>query len=55
MVSAYDVIRHLALGADWCNMARPFMFSLAVFRLLPVRPVIVQQAVATMNRVNVRS
>lgn len=28
IVSAYDVIRHCALGADWCNMARPFMFSL---------------------------
>ena len=28
IVSAYDIIRHCALGADWCNMARPFMFSL---------------------------
>ena len=28
IVSAYDVIRHCALGADWCNMARPFMFAL---------------------------
>ena len=28
IVSAYDMVRHLALGADWCNMARPFMMSL---------------------------
>ncbi len=28
IVSAYDVVRMCALGADWCNMARPFMFSL---------------------------
>ena len=28
IVSAYDVVRMCALGADWCNMARPFMFAL---------------------------
>ena len=28
IVSAYDIARVCALGADWCNMARPFMFSL---------------------------
>jgi glutamate synthase domain-containing protein 2 len=28
IVSAYDVVRICALGADWCNMARPFMFSI---------------------------
>jgi glutamate synthase domain-containing protein 2 len=28
IVSAYDILRVCALGADWCNMARPFMFSL---------------------------
>ncbi len=28
IVSAYDVVRQCALGADWCNMARPFMFAL---------------------------
>ena len=28
LVSAYDIVRICALGADWCNMARPFMFSL---------------------------
>ena len=28
IVSAYDIVQHCALGADWVNMARPFMFAL---------------------------
>ena len=28
IVSAYDIVRICAIGADWCNMARPFMFSI---------------------------
>jgi glutamate synthase domain-containing protein 2 len=28
IVSAYDVARTLAIGADWCNAARGFMFAL---------------------------
>jgi glutamate synthase domain-containing protein 2 len=28
MVSAWDMIRVSAIGADWINMARPFMFAL---------------------------
>jgi glutamate synthase domain-containing protein 2 len=28
VVSAYDIARALALGADWCNSARGFMFAL---------------------------
>ncbi len=28
IVSAYDVARALALGADWCNSARGFMFAI---------------------------
>ena len=28
IVSAYDIARICALGADWVNMARPFMFSI---------------------------
>ena len=28
LVSAYDIVRICAIGADWCNMARPFMFSI---------------------------
>jgi glutamate synthase domain-containing protein 2 len=28
VISAFDIVRMLALGADWCNSARGFMFSL---------------------------
>ena len=28
VVSAFDVARYMALGADWCNSARGFMFAL---------------------------
>jgi hypothetical protein len=28
VVSAFDIARHMALGADWCNAARGFMFAL---------------------------
>jgi glutamate synthase domain-containing protein 2 len=28
VVSAFDITRNLALGADWCNAARGFMFAL---------------------------
>jgi glutamate synthase domain-containing protein 2 len=28
VVSGFDLARCLALGADWCNAARPFMFAL---------------------------
>ena len=28
IVSAYDLVRVCAIGADWCNMGRPFMFSI---------------------------
>jgi glutamate synthase domain-containing protein 2 len=28
VVSAFDVARNMALGADWCNAARGFMFAL---------------------------
>jgi glutamate synthase domain-containing protein 2 len=28
IISAYDIIRALAIGADWCNSARGFMFAL---------------------------
>ena len=28
MISAFDIARMMALGADWCNAARGFMFAL---------------------------
>ena len=34
VVSAFDIARMLALGADWCNAARGFMFALGCIQSL---------------------
>ena len=34
VVSAFDIARMLALGADWCNSARGFMFALGCIQSL---------------------
>jgi glutamate synthase domain-containing protein 2 len=34
IVSAFDIARTLALGADWCNAARGFMFALGCLQSL---------------------
>ncbi len=34
IVSGFDMARALALGADWCNAARPFMFALGCVQSL---------------------
>ena len=34
MVSAFDIARAMALGADWCNAARGFMFALGCIQSL---------------------
>lgn len=49
IVSAYDVIRHCALGADWCNMARPFMFSLGCIQARDCASGECPTGLATMN------
>jgi len=28
VITAFDIARTLAIGADWCNSARGFMFAL---------------------------
>ena len=32
IVSAYDIVKHCALGADWCNMARPSCLLSGAFK-----------------------
>src|ERR1700738_4053912 len=34
IISAFDIARTMALGADWCNAARGFMFSLGCIQSL---------------------
>ena len=35
VVSAFDIVRARALGADWCNSARGFMFALGCLQAQP--------------------
>ena len=49
IVSAYDVVRHIALGADWCNMARPFMFALGCIQARDCASGECPTGLATMN------
>jgi glutamate synthase domain-containing protein 2 len=34
IATAFDIARAMALGADWCNAARPFMFSIGCIQSL---------------------
>ena len=40
IITAFDIVRAMALGADWCNAARGFMFArrLHPVAVLPHRP-----------------
>lgn len=49
IVSAYDVVRHCALGADWCNMARPFMFAVGCIQARDCASGHCPSGVATMD------
>jgi len=50
IVSAYDIIKHCALGADWCNMARPFMFAIGCIQARDCASGNCPSGVATMNQ-----
>ena len=50
LVSAYDIVRICALGADWCNMARPFMFSLGCVQARDCSSGHCPTGVATMDK-----
>jgi glutamate synthase domain-containing protein 2 len=49
IISAYDIIRNCALGADWCNMARPFMFSIGCIQARDCASGNCPSGVATMD------
>ena len=44
IVSAFDIARAMALGADWCNSARGFMFALGCIQSLSATPIAVRPA-----------
>ena len=49
IVSAYDIVRVCAIGADWCNMARPFMFSIGCIQARDCASGHCPTGIATMN------
>ncbi len=38
IISAFDIASTMAIGADWVNSARGFMFAVGVFKLKAVIP-----------------
>ena len=55
IVSGYDIVRMCALGADWCNMARPFMFSLGCIQARDCSSGRCPTGVATMDEKRYRA
>ncbi len=49
IVSAFDIARTMALGADWCNAARGFMFSLGCIQAQSCHNDLCPTGVATQN------
>ena len=50
IVSAFDMARAMALGADWCNSARGFMFALGCIQSLSCHTDRCPTGVSTQNR-----
>lgn len=49
VVSAFDIARTIALGADWCNAGRGFMFSLGCIQSLSCHTGHCPTGIATQN------
>jgi len=55
IVSSFDVLRALALGADWCNSARGFMFALGCLQSRTCHTDECPTGVATQDRLRQRA
>ncbi len=55
IVTAFDIARTLALGADWCNAARGFMFALGCVQSLTCHTDHCPTGVATQNKLRQRA
>lgn len=55
IVTAFDVARTLALGADWCNAARGFMFALGCIQSLSCHTGHCPTGVATQDKLRQRA
>ena len=54
IVTGFDMARALALGADWCNAARPFMFALGCVQSRRCHTDTCPTGVATQDRLRQR-
>jgi hypothetical protein len=50
VVTAFDIVRTLALGADWCNAARGYMFALGCIQSLSCHTDRCPTGVTTQNQ-----
>lgn len=55
IISAFDIVRACALGADWCNSARGFMFALGCIQSRSCNTDQCPTGVATQNELRQRS
>lgn len=55
IVTAFDMARVLALGADWCNSARGFMFALGCVQSLSCHTDHCPTGIATQNKLRQRA
>ena len=55
VVSAFDIARMMALGADWCNAARGFMFALGCIQSLSCHTSACPTGVSTQDPVRQRA
>ena len=55
IITAFDIARTLALGADWCNSARGFMFALGCIQSQSCHTDRCPTGVATQNPVRARA
>jgi glutamate synthase domain-containing protein 2 len=50
IISAFDIVRAMALGADWCNSARGFMFALGCIQAQVCHTGSCPTGITTQNR-----
>src|SRR5262249_24618910 len=55
IISAFDIARAMALGADWCNSARGFMFALGCIQSQSCHTDACPTGVATQDRTRQRA
>lgn len=55
IISAFDIARTLALGADWCNSARGFMFAIGCLQAQTCHTDHCPSGVATQNKARSRA